>query len=370
MDSHRERIERSQALSRRDFLRVAASVGAIGAGAVLLGGCGSGDGKSSSTSTPGIVADPPPETTTIRLAKHTPSSDPREAPLYLAEPFLLAEGFTDVRYVDVPQFAVDTFRKLASGEIDISMEYASTALAAADAGDKLVVLAGVYSNSFQLFGNERVQSLRDLKGKRIFVFSRDATESVYALWAVLLGYVGIDLEHDVEFVVLADPLSDLVPAIQAGTIDAWLSAGAYTTIFRTARIGHVFLDTLVDPPWSQYFGGMVAANRDFVEKHPAATKRALRAILKATDVCAREPERAARYLVDRGFTTWNYDVTLDAIDARTFAAWREFNPEDTMRFNALRLKDAGLVKSNPDELIARATDWRYLNEIKRELGVA
>jgi NitT/TauT family transport system substrate-binding protein len=355
-------------LSRRDLLRLGgAGLSVLGLAAIV--GCGSDESKGSPTSTPGIVVDPPPETTTIRLAKQTPSSDPRQAPLYLAEPFLLAEGFTNVQYVDVPQFAVDTFKKLASGEIDIDMEYASTALAAADAGDQLVVLAGVYSNSFQLFGNERVQSLRDLKGKRIFVFSRDATESVYALWAVLLGYVGIDLEHEVESVVLADPLSDLLPAVQAGTIDAWLSAGAFTTIFRRASIGHVFLDTLVDPPWSQYFGGMVTGNRAFVEKHPAATKRALRAILKATDVCAKEPERAARYLVDKGLTTWDYDLTLDAIDARTFAAWREFNPEDTMRFNALRLKESGLVKSNPDELIARATDWRYLNEIKRELAV-
>ena len=40
-----------------------------------------------------------------------------------------------------------------------------------------------------------------------------------------------------------------------------------------------------------------------------------------------------------------------------------------MRFFALRLREAGLVKSTPDELIARATDWRYLDQIKRELAV-
>lgn len=42
-------------------------------------------------------------------------------------------------------------------------------------------------------------------------------------------------------------------------------------------------------------------SRDFVRKNPMATKHALRAILKATDVCAQEPERAARYLVDKGY---------------------------------------------------------------------
>ncbi len=366
MSTQRPRLrELRHELSRRDFLRVAASAGAIGAGAVLLGGCGSDDGNGSPTSTPGIVIDPPPETTTIRLPKHT--LDYQLAPLYVAEQFLPAEGFTDAQYIDVQQFS-DGLQQLAAGEIDIGLAFTSSVAVAADRGNPLVILAGVQRHPFQLFGNDRVQSLRDLKGKRIFVLSADATDSVYALWAVLLAYVGIDLERDVEFVALSP--DDLFPALEAGTIDAWLSAGPYTTIFQDNNIGHVFLDALTDPPWSQYFGRVATGNRDFVEKHPAATKRALRAILKATDVCAREPERAARYLVDRGLSEWDYDLTLEGIAAPSYAAWREFNPEDSVRFYALRLGEAGLVTSTPDELIARATDWRYLDEIKRELGVA
>jgi NitT/TauT family transport system substrate-binding protein len=353
-------------LSRREFLRVAASVGAVGAGAVLLG-CGSDDGKGSATSTPGIVADPPPETTTIRLPKgdwpHI-----RLAPVYLAEQFLPEEGFTNVQYIDLLP-GIDRIEQIAAGEIDIGLPFASSVMAAADAGDHVVALAGVHNSSFLMFGNERVQTLRDLKGKRIFVIKRDVTEGAYSLMAALLGYVGVDLEHEVEFVVLADPLSDLLPAIQSGTIDAWILGPPISTAFRNANIGHVILDGAKDPPWSQYFGGMATGNRDFVEKHPAATKRALRAILKATDVCAREPERAARYLVDKGFTPYPYDQALAGISDTSYAAWREFDAEDTMRFYALRLKEAGLVKSRPDELIARATNWRYLEQIKRELAV-
>ena len=356
---------RRESLSRREFLRIAVSVGAVGAGAVLLGACGSDDGNSSSPSTPGIVIDPPPETTTIRLPKDVLQL--QLAPLYLAEQFLPAEGFTDVQYIDVPPFG-GARQKLVAGEVDIGLESASSVLAAVDRGDQqIVILAGVQRNAFQLFGNDRVQSLRDLKGKRIFVFSTDPTDPVYAIWATLLGYVGIDLEREVDFVVLS--AADLPGQIAAGTIDAWLTSAPYSAFFRTANQGHVFLDALTDPPWSQYFGPMATGNKGFVEKHPAAAKRALRAILKATDVCAREPGRAARYLVDRGFTRWDYDQALSAITGPSYAAWREFNPEDTVRFNALRLREAGLVKSTPDELIARATDWRYLKEIKRELGV-
>ncbi len=91
------------------------------------------------------------------------------------------------------------------------------------------------------------------------------------------------------------------------------------------------------------------------------------ALLDGHDV-GKEPERAARYLADKGYSQ-DYDQALDTISGVSYTAWREFGPEDTLRFYALRLKEAGLVTSTPDELIARATDWRYLDEIKRELAV-
>jgi len=43
------------------------------------------------------------------------------------------------------------------------------------------------------------------------------------------------------------------------------------------------------------------------------------------------------------------------------------DPEDTIRFYALRLHEVGMVKSSPQKIIADGTDWRFLNELKREL---
>ncbi len=358
-------LTRREALSRRAFLRVAASVGAVGAGAVLLGACDSDDGNGGATSTPRIVADPPPETTTIRLGK---SGTPCTAPLTLAAEFLPAEGFTNVQYSS-SQFAIGQLGKLAAGERDMDFCTAQDLTAAADAGDQLVILAGVVNSFFELFGNDRVRSLRDLKGKRIWTPSYpedDGTYPRYGYMEVLLAYVGIG-RSEVEYVELS--VDDALQQFEAGGIDAMAVAEPGPTALRNANIGHVVLSGMVDAPWSHYFGGMVAANRDFAEKHPAATKRALRAILKATDLCAKEPERAARYLVDNDASFGTYDFMLDTITRLSYAAWREFDPEDTVRFYALRLKEAGLVKSTPDELIARATDWRYLDAIKRELAV-
>ena len=110
----------------------------------------------------------------------------------------------------------------------------------------------------------------------------------------------------------------------------------------------------------------LAGNRDFVRKHPVATKRVLRAILKTTDLCASDPARAARQLVDGGFAQ-RYDLALQTLTDNPYDKWREYDPEDTLRFYALRLHEVGLIKSSPQKIIADGTDWRFLNELKREL---
>jgi len=111
---------------------------------------------------------------------------------------------------------------------------------------------------------------------------------------------------------------------------------------------------------------MVGGNPEYVRNHPVATKRALRAILKATDLCATDPAGVARQLVDGGFTP-RYDYALQALCEIPYDKWREYDPEDTIRFYTLRLRDVGFIKSSPQKIIAENTDWRFLNELKREL---
>jgi NitT/TauT family transport system substrate-binding protein len=111
---------------------------------------------------------------------------------------------------------------------------------------------------------------------------------------------------------------------------------------------------------------MATGHREFVRKHPIATKRALRAILKGADLCALEPERAARALVDGDFTP-RYDYALQTMKDVPYNKWRVYDPEDSMRFYALRLREAGMIKSTPQRLIAEGTDWRFFNDLKKEL---
>jgi NitT/TauT family transport system substrate-binding protein len=107
-------------------------------------------------------------------------------------------------------------------------------------------------------------------------------------------------------------------------------------------------------------------NKDFVRRNPVATKRAVRAILKASNICALEPERVARFLVDKGYVD-RLDYAVQSLKEVAYGRWREYNPNDAVRFYALRLHEAGMIKSGPQKILAQGTDWRFLNELKKEL---
>jgi NitT/TauT family transport system substrate-binding protein len=110
---------------------------------------------------------------------------------------------------------------------------------------------------------------------------------------------------------------------------------------------------------------MVTANTDFMRTNPVATKRALRAILKSTDICHKEPEKAVQRMVEQGFSAMCAKMMLN--DVR-YGLWRDYDPEDTVRFYALRLHEAGMIKNSPNEIITNFTHWQFLKEIKSELS--
>jgi len=304
------------------------------------------------------AAEPPPETTRLRLVQNLGICVAAE---YVAEELLRGEGFTEVQYVK-QQTDAEKVPALVAGEVDLTQVFSGPFLLRVEAGDPLVLLAGVHIGCFELFGTERVRAIRDLKGKTVAVPAIGGFQHVFL--ASVVAYVGLDPAKDITWVI--HPPAEAISLFAAGKIDAFLGFPPQPQELREKGIGHVVVNSSIDRPWSQYFCCMLAGNREFVRKHPVATKRALRAILKAADVCAREPERAARFLVDKGYTN-RYDSALQALKEIPYDKWREYDPEDTVRFYALRLHDAGMLKSSPQKLITQGTDWRFLNELKKEL---
>ena len=301
------------------------------------------------------------ETTTVRLAKKIPILC--NAPQYIADELLRAEGFTDIQYVTSGPGAALT-KKISDGAIDFSMGYAGPNIIAVDAGETIVNLAGVHIGCFELLGHGDIRSIADLRGKSIGITALGSSEHVYL--AAMLAYIGLDPSRDVHWVTSASPPVHEFFADQK--VDAFLGFAPTPQELRERHIGHVVVNSAVDRPWSQYFCCMLIGNRDYVRKYPVASKRVLRAILKAADHCASDPAAVARRLVDGGFAD-RYDYALQGLSELPYDKWREYDAEDTIRFYALRLHEIGMIKSSPQKIIAEGTDWRFLNELKRELKV-
>jgi NitT/TauT family transport system substrate-binding protein len=328
--------------SRRQFLNAAALAGT---GVVL--GLRSGS----------IAAEPPPETTRIRLPQ---SPAICIAPLYLVDELLRAEGFSEVEHV---RMSGNLFTpSVASGKVDLALNFVGPLVMSIDEGAPVVILAGIHAGCFELFGSGQVRAIRDLKGKTVAIPGLGEPQHVFA--ASMVAYVGIDPRTEITWVT--HPFAESARLLADGKIDAFLGFPPEPQELRAKKIGQLVVDSAIDRPWSQYFCCLAYANREFVRRNPVATKRALRAILKATDLCAAEPAAAARALVTAGYTP-EYGYAFEMLKKLPYNQWRTQSHEDSIRFYALRLHEAGMIKSTPQKIIAQGTDWRFLNELKREL---
>jgi NitT/TauT family transport system substrate-binding protein len=327
--------------SRRDFLASAS----LAAGASVFGRRAA------------LADEGPPETTSVRLVKQLGTCT---APQYLADELLRAEGFSDVTYVQMP---VAPAKMIGLGDVDFGMSMAPSIIFHQDAGLPIMTLAGVHPGCWELFAQPHVRTIGDLKGKTVDV-PDGLGSSAHLYMAIMVKHVGLDLGEDVNLVT--NPIPDAMVIFAQGKTDAILASPPESEDLHARNVGRVILNSTTDQPWSHYYCCMLAGNADYVRNYPAATKCVLRAILKAADLCAAEPERVARQLIEGGFPT-KYEYALQALNNLPFGEWREYDPEDSLRFFALRLHEVGMIKSSPNQFIAEGTDWRFVDELKREL---
>ena len=334
-------------VKRRDCIR---ALGAVGAGSLV------------GLPWASAFAEPPPETTRIRIGK-VPTVC--LSPQYVAADLLRGEGFTEVEYVADAAIAVGGVpgaQALGEGRIDIVMNFAAPLAVAIDRGSPIVLLAGVHAGCFELVATKHIRKITDLKGKTVAVIGRESAPHIFL--ASIATQVGLDPNRDINWTF--SPVAESKQALAEERIDAMLAFPPDAQELRARGVGHVLLNSAADRPWSQYFCCLVSANRDFVRRNPVAARRALRAILKASEICLSDPDRAVKAYLDLGFPT-DPQYVGQAVRDVPFGKWREYNPEDAVRFYALRLREAGMVKKSPQQLITEGTDWRLLNELKREL---
>lgn len=342
--------EKLRELSRREFISKTAA-----AGTALYFGLGSDLGMT--------AVEPPPETTRLRLRVWKPAC---WAPFHVAEPLLREEGFTDIQYPKGP--GPESIGMFERGEIDFSPSFSPLEMVNLEQNNHpATFLAGLHVGCYALVGSERINSVRDLKGKTVWTGSVK-NNGPQIFFKTIISYVGLNPDTDINYVWVDK--NEGMQLFQEGKIDAFISFPPGPQELMNKGIGKLLVDTNVDRPWSQYFCCMITGQSDFVKKNPVATRRALRALLKANDIVANDPEFTLRTLMERGI--WKKPETkyiLQAIKEIPYDKWRDYNPEETIRFYALRLRDVGMLETLPEDFIKKHTDWSFLNSLKKELAM-
>jgi hypothetical protein len=162
---------RTQSWGRREFVAGLTGLGAAGVLGVRR-----------------AAAEPAPETTRLRLSQIPGIC---VAPQYVAQELLQAEGFTDVRYVYIPE--TNPYPAFVSGELDISMAFVAPFLVQVDAGLPIVLLAGVHVGCFEVFGTPGIRAIRDLKGRTVAVPGLNSAHHIFL--SSMAAYVGSILER-------------------------------------------------------------------------------------------------------------------------------------------------------------------------------
>lgn len=344
-------------LSRRELLRRGLGTGAVLAGGSLIAACAT-PGRQNGAPLSGANL-PPPETGTVRIVNPA-ACDP---PLALAREFLLEEGFTDVQYVKVQQ---TTTEWLTTGVADFNVGYGNLIAANVDAGLPLVTLSGLHPGCFELWARPGIESIRDLRGKTIAVNAVNVSDQFFGFFSTLLAFVGIP-HTDVNFIEVKPAIDALRDAFLDGRSQAFVAPAAFGPELRRnpRNPGKLILDTTVDKPWSQYYCCQLVANREWARQHPIATKRVTRAVARAADAVQKDRTQVGREYVARGFHK-DEGIVNETIAMLSYD-WREIDPEDTLRFFALRLGDAKLIKSTPQQIIAQGSDFAFMRQLRTEL---
>jgi taurine transport system substrate-binding protein len=189
---------------------------------------------------------------------------------------------------------------LLSGNIDMAVTAAPAAMAVMSRGSRHFAIIGVPENFGRVEGlivREGVQKLQDLKGRKIGV---TFASSAHLLVLNLLDQAG--LKPDKDITVLNVPAPEMPAAFQSGQIDA---AAAWTPQFNAIQAMPGVKVLADDTQFSLYrdYGvtpgpDLLVARRAFLEKHPEAVKKFLKAYFRANEQLKSQPDSAVAPLIE------------------------------------------------------------------------
>jgi NitT/TauT family transport system substrate-binding protein len=235
---------------------------------------------------PAVVAaqaTPAPQASgTIRLAL---SSWVGYGPIWLAE----EKGFYDEEGIDVEltlvEVSADRISAMAADRLDASATTVDTwTLFAAQGAELVQVLATDESAGGDgIVAKQEIATIADLEGKTVAFQSASTSQF---LLAYVLDQNGLTLE-DVNHLDMSS--GDAGAVFVAGQVDAAVTWQPWLSQARETEFGHVLVDTTQTPG---VIVDTVAFRPDFVAENPAAVAAFVRAVYRAVDYVATNPDDA------------------------------------------------------------------------------
>lgn len=153
-------------------------------------------------------------------------------------------------------------------------------------GKKVYSIANITRNClYHLVARSGINSLKDLKGKRIGV--PKVGEEVTAVLRASLKRKGIDPDKDVKWVGVGIEAT-MIAAMKRGDIDAVGAVGEWQDhLLRAVPGTHVLVDYSKKTDLKEYLGATtyplahVQLTDEFIKKHPETTQRIANAVMKA-----------------------------------------------------------------------------------------
>ena len=176
--------------------------------------------------------------------------------------------------------------------------------------------------------------------------------------AIMAAHVGLDPKTDFDWVPSPD---NPMEVFAEGKADAFLAFPPEPQELRASNVGRQ------DDPGQPMVAVPLLPAVQQARTSFATTRSRPSAICVPSSRRPTLRRRAGKGVATLGPSGLAVRYALQTLTEIRYRKWRNYDPEDTMRFYALRLHEAGMIRTSPKQILAEGTDWRFLNELKREL---
>ncbi|SFL31994.1 ABC transporter substrate-binding protein [Pelosinus propionicus] len=270
-----------------------------------------------------------------------------EAPLHMAieKGFFEAEGLK----VDVTKLAPGTaFEAVTAGKTEAGFGLLASLVQPLSNGLPIKITSGLHTGCDKVLApkNSGINSLADLRGKRIGVPSMNSSPIIFAKRALADAGVGVSEKNmEVEFIVFS--ATDLPLALKNGAVDALAMNDPTASITQKEYDLKSIVDSAVDAPYKDQYCCSAYVRDNIASEHPEIAAKYTRAMQKASAWIQKNPDEAAKIQVDKKWVAG--DAAFNASVLKTY----NFIPSvsgayDAFGITAKQLQEVGMLDKGVD----------------------